>query len=399
MIKKIFPIIYTKNLDVALESKVILCLENFYFNIFKIRIENVLSKEDRLFKIEDSLEIIFPKYNRDDFILNYEIIEKEEDNEQVLIYILNKSKLKNIFNNKNKYRILSIIPSFFKVRELKENSHFFNFDISSSALVISRYENSNLVDINMYQNEYSFINDDIQEEFSYSNVINTFLENIDEDYFIFFTGIEPDFNTLNLENKNFKFFNIEKLDFTKYPNFLSKNLQKRYILYYLNFQYLFLVFIITVLSILSSIFLIWKISKIENDLSVLQNQREELEEENKSIRSKIAEIEKTCKDLEQEERQLKIQDLKISDFLNEFYILCPSNVLVNSIEFDDNKIFNLVCLSSDFLFINLLLNNLQKSKNFEIKNYDYIMQVKNNIEFKLELKYSKSLGEENETED
>lgn len=398
MIKRIFPLIYIKKLDISLENKAILCLENSYFNIFKIKIENVLSKEDRIFKIEDNLEIIFPKYNNEKFTLDYEILEKEEDDEYLAVYILNNSKLKNIFSDKNKYKILSVIPSFFKVREVKECSDFYNFDISSSALVISKYENFNLKDINIFQNEYSFINDNIQENFSYYNIINSYIQNIEKENPLFFTGIEPDFNALNLENKNYKFFNVEELDFTKYLNFLPKDLQKRYIFYRLNFKYLTIIFVITFFSILSSFFLLWKITKIENDLSNLQTEREELEEENKNIRKEISEIEKNYKDLEQEEKQLKIQDFKISEFLNEFYFLCPSNILLSLIELDDNKIFNIVCHSSDFLIINLLLENLQKSKNFEVKNYDYIMNKNNDIEFKLELKYSKNLGEENEIE-
>ena len=54
-------------------KKVILCLENNFFISLKIKIENPLNDEDRKEKIEDKLEIMYPKYNDEDYILNYEI--------------------------------------------------------------------------------------------------------------------------------------------------------------------------------------------------------------------------------------------------------------------------------------------------------------------------------------
>jgi len=55
----------------------ILLLENKFFYIFKVQIENVLNEEDRKEKLEDRLEIVFPRYNSDDFVLRYEILKKE----------------------------------------------------------------------------------------------------------------------------------------------------------------------------------------------------------------------------------------------------------------------------------------------------------------------------------
>ena len=64
----------------------ILLLENKFFYIFKIQIENVLNEEDRKEKLEDRLEIVFPRYNSNDFVLRYEILKKDKKYKDVMIF-------------------------------------------------------------------------------------------------------------------------------------------------------------------------------------------------------------------------------------------------------------------------------------------------------------------------
>ena len=66
----------------------ILLLENKFFYIFKIQIENVLNEEDKKEKLEDRLEIVFPRYNSDDFVLRYEILKKDKKREFLRINLI-----------------------------------------------------------------------------------------------------------------------------------------------------------------------------------------------------------------------------------------------------------------------------------------------------------------------
>lgn len=157
MIKKIYDLKYLEDFydNFEIKNKNVLCLEADYFNVFKFEVENVLNNEDRLSKIEDKLDILFPKYDIFKYILNFEIIEKIEENETLLISLLDIEKLnkknKNIFDNITKLKIISIIPNFLKVREYKENANFYSFDLGENALIISKYINNIIDDVQVFQ--------------------------------------------------------------------------------------------------------------------------------------------------------------------------------------------------------------------------------------------------------
>ena len=75
----------------------ILLLENKFFYIFKVQIENVLNEEDRKEKLEDRLEIVFPRYNSDDFVLRYEILKKDKKRENIVVFFFDMNYLKGCF--------------------------------------------------------------------------------------------------------------------------------------------------------------------------------------------------------------------------------------------------------------------------------------------------------------
>lgn len=78
MFKKILPLSHIDDcIDRDISKNTILNLENKFFSIFKIQVENIINEEDRLEKLEDRLEVIFPRYNSDDFVLKYEILKKD----------------------------------------------------------------------------------------------------------------------------------------------------------------------------------------------------------------------------------------------------------------------------------------------------------------------------------
>ena len=124
----------------------ILLLENKFFYIFKVQIENVLNEEDRKEKLEDRLEIVFPRYNSDDFVLRYEILKKDKKRENMVVYLMDINYLNDCFIDVMKdYGFISIIPAFFISREKKDLDHYFNFDISENMLVITEYMNNNIL--------------------------------------------------------------------------------------------------------------------------------------------------------------------------------------------------------------------------------------------------------------
>ena len=97
----------------------ILLLENKFFYIFKIQIENVINEEDRKEKLEDRLEIIFPRYNSDDFVLRYEILKKEKKRENIVIYLMDINYLNDcIIDDMKDYAFISIIPSFLVIYQI-----------------------------------------------------------------------------------------------------------------------------------------------------------------------------------------------------------------------------------------------------------------------------------------
>ena len=94
MFKKILPLSHIDDIEKKVKNTV-LNLENKFFSIFKIQVENIINEEDRIEKIEDRLEVIFPRYNSDDFVLRYEILKKDRKKENIVVYLLDLSLLNN----------------------------------------------------------------------------------------------------------------------------------------------------------------------------------------------------------------------------------------------------------------------------------------------------------------
>lgn len=388
MFKKILPL---SHIDDCVDGRknTILKLDNKFFSIFKIQIENIINEEDRLEKIEDKLEIIFPRYNSDDFVLRYEIIKKEKKKEIVVVYILNLLLLNDyIIDDMKDYKFISIIPSFFVCREKGNAGHYFNFDISEITLVVVEYMDNNIVDILNFKLSKTILNEDekIDIEDKYS-IINTCLANIENNVDIIFTGNKINFDDLDLANKNYLYFDVESLDFTKYPNFLPKHISSKYSLYYVNTKYLYFLLIISILTVLSTIILYYNIHKSEEKLEKLEIESSNFEDEINEARNEMKEIEKQHKELIEFMEKEKYQDFKINSFLEELSFLCPDGVKIFSIEYDENKVFNIEGNAEKVNEIVEFLENITNSKNFKLFNYDYILKQENKIDFKIEVKY------------
>ena len=388
MFKKILALSYIDNLE-KVTKNTILNLENQFFSIFKIQVENIINEEDRIEKIEDRLEVIFPRYNSDDFVLRYEILKKDRKKENIVVYLLDLVLLNDyIINDMKDYAFVSIIPSFFVCREKKGTNHYFNFDISETMLVITEYMDNNILDNSTFKlSKSSFTNDEeVEIEDKYS-IANSYLVNIEDDIELIFTGNKINFDELDLTNKNYSYFEVESLDFTKYLNFLPDDIKNKYSLYYINRKYLYILLIISIITVLSTIILYYNIHKSEEKLEQLELESSSLEDEINITRNEMEEIEKQHKDLLEYIEKKEYKEFKISSFLEELSYLCPSGVKISSIEYDENKIFNIEGSTGKIDNVVKFLENITDSKNFKLYNYDYILRKENEIEFKLEIKY------------
>jgi len=366
----------------------ILLLENKFFYIFKVQIENVLNEEDRKEKLEDRLEIVFPRYNSDDFVLRYEIYKKEKKRENIVVYLMDVNYLNDcIIDDMKDYGFISIIPSFFICREKKDLNHYFNFDISETMLVITEYMNNNILDIQSFKlSKSSLDNEDFEVEDKFS-IINTFLANITEDIHIVFTGNKINFDDLELENKTYSFYSVDNLDFSKYPNFLPEELRNKYSLYYIEDKYLYILLGLSIITIILTIIIHYNLNSSEKKLEALELESTKLEEEIENARNEMEEIEVESKNLQEFLVKKEDMDIKISSFLEELTYLCPEYLKISSIEYDENKIFNIEGKTDKVERITKFLENITNSKNFILSNYDYILKKSNEIEFKIEVKY------------
>ena len=366
----------------------ILLLENKFFYIFKIQIENVINEEDRKEKLEDRLEIVFPRYNSDDFVLRYEILKKDKKRENIVVYLMDINYLNDcIIDDMKDYGFISIIPSFFISREKKDLNHYFNFDISETMLVITEYMNNNILDIQSFKlTKSSLDNEDFEVEDKFS-IINTFLANITEDIHIIFTGNKINFDDLELENKTYSFYSVDNLDFSKYPNFLPEELRNKYSLYYIEDKYLYILLGLSIITIILTIIIHYSLNSSEKKLEALELESTKLEEEIENARNEMEEIEVESKNLQEFLVKKEDMDIKISSFLEELTYLCPEYLKISSIEYDENKIFNIEGKTDKVERITKFLENITNSKNFILSNYDYILKKSNEIEFKIEVKY------------
>ena len=366
----------------------ILLLENKFFYIFKVQIENVLNEEDRKEKLEDRLEIVFPRYNSDDFVLRYEIYKKEKKRENIVVYLMDINYLNDcIIDDMKDYGFISIIPSFFISREKKDLNHYFNFDISETMLVITEYMNNNILDIQTFKlSKSSLDSEDFEVEDKFS-IINTFLANITEDIHIVFTGDKINFEDLELENKTYSFYSVDNLDFSKYPNFLPEELRNKYSLYYIEDKYLYILLGLSIITIILTIIIHYNLNSSEKKLEALELESTKLEEEIENARNEMEEIEVENKNLQEFLVKKEDMDIKISSFLKELTYLCPEYLKISSIEYDENKIFNIEGKTDKVERITKFLENITNSKNFILSNYDYILKKSNEIEFKIEVKY------------
>lgn len=383
MFKKVLPLTY---LEEERRRNSILCLENNFFYIFRVKIQNVINEEDRLERIKDNLEIIFPKYEEESFELRYELSKEHKKEEELIVYLLDIEYLNNFITDDMK-KFISIIPSFFLCRE-KGLKNYFNFDLSENTLVLSEYVDGRVAEISTFKVSNSSYEDDYVE-----NLININLMNMNKNTEIIFTGREINFENLDLGDKNYSYFKVENLDFRKYLNFLPQALQNKFNIYYMNEKYLFSILLSSLIMLLSTIILFYNISSSEEELENLNMKQAKLEEKISATRSEIEELEKEKIEMNEEAKVESNNSFKVNLFLEELSRCCPREVDIISVEYEGD-IFNIEGSTKNMKYIVEFLRELSYSSQLKLSNYDYIMRNNSKIDFKLELKYIEKEEEE-----
>ncbi len=374
--------ILTSLKNINSKKKSILCLENYFFHSFIIKVENVINEEDRIEKIEDRLEGIFSDYDNSKYLLRYEKLEESKKDEKLGVYLLDLDLLEEnfIIDDKNKNKFISVIPSFLKCREFTENENYFNFDISKKAITVSKYILGKLENISTY------VIEEKNFEESYSEIINTYISSIDNSYAIVFTGEKINKNALIDKNKKIYDFDLEKFSLDKSPNFLPEDLKNIYTYFYNNSKNLLILFILSLFLLVIGIFLNYKINSLENIFVNIQIKNSNIKDEITDVREKMAEIEKSKLYLEKELEKNKNNNLKLNFLLN-FLAKISEDIKIKSIERDKNSIINIVGMSYESEKVIEFLNKIEQSEFFELVNYDYIINTENIFEFKAEIKY------------
>lgn len=381
--------------EIPSDKKAILCVENYFFDAFKMEIENIINAEDREEKIKERLEIIFPKYNEENYILKYEILEKNKTAEKLIVYILNFDRLKSEMLEPDFKNFISLIPSFFICREFKENSNFINFDISEEKIFITKYQNKNIEEVesfylNAKQNEKDGL-------IFCENLIETYFKNLQKDDFsLVLTGKKEMIKNISTDFSH-TFLEVKDLNFRKYLNFLPSEYRKKLFFYYLNLKYLIFFLFLTLITLISIIFLNLKINKTDKTLNQLEKNIAILEEKNENIRSEIENINKEMENFKTLQEESRDKNFKISSLMKDLSANFSENIKIEKIEFSDKKIINITAVARNSQDYVNLYNNLLKNKNFELLNSDYLknkFEKNYNFEFNLEVKYFEDRGEE-----
>ena len=144
---------------------------------------------------------------------------------------------------------------------------------------------------------------------------------------------------------------------------------------------------LSIITIILTIIIHYSLNSSEKKLEALELESTKLEEEIENARNEMEEIEVESKNLQEFLVKKEDMDIKISSFLEELTYLCPEYLKISSIEYDENKIFNIEGKTDKVERITKFLENITNSKNFILYNYDYILKKANEIEFKIEVKY------------
>lgn len=373
-------------------AKIILILENKYFDLVKITIETDLDENERELVIESQLEEKILNYNPVDFV-EKEIILKEKDGSQnILIILIKREIIKEIIDKHiNKINLYSLFP-FFLVREIKkiEDSKTIICDFCENRVLFTVLYNDKIIDIESYLIEKEEI---LSNEMEQSNLIikvNNILEKFENiDSFVFFN---KDMEIKNILLKEITVNNIDEIYISEkndFPleslNFLpqeyideikSKNFKK------VLFSLLLLFFILQLIYFTISGFIE---SKKQDKINLQNKEISTLTLNISDNKNSIEKIDDYQDKIDSLKKLMGTMKIDFSDILARLEHHNYQNIKINNIEYNETKKIQISGISNSDTYLYELIENISQDTFFNNINHDYIKKVDDSFQFQFDM--------------
>lgn len=370
-------------IDYDNDEKIVLSLDNKYFD-FIITYIDIIDEEDRKNLVFQEIDRHCKDFRESDYIVRYEVLEKNFDTEKIVIYYLKKDGLYKKFPEEDfkSGNVLCIIPSFFICRNFTEKTDFINIDIGEDYLVVSTYKNKKIKKI-----EKINLKETISQNYDY--LVENFLQN--EDDTVLVTGVGELRNPLMqkiFEKNEYKSsvidYRIEKSLLLDKLNFLPDEYRKKIDKFLSEKMYLLFLLILIIFTLVAYILILKIMDGYDKKL-------QEIEYKNSLIAKEIKDVKDEIKTLEEviSQRDLSINKTdKLSEMLEDIYNYMPDSTYVNTIKYDEEK-NNLVIEGSTDSSVKIsdLIYSFENSKIFTVSDYESITKsVGENYHFIINLK-------------
>ena len=370
-------------IDYDNDEKIVLSLDNKYFD-FIISYIDIIDEEDRKNLVFQEIDRHCKDFRESDYIVRYEVLEKNFDTEKIVIYYLKKDGLYKKFPEEDfkSGNVLCIIPSFFICRNFTEKTDFINIDIGEDYLVVSTYKNKKIKKI-----EKINLKETISHNYDY--LVENFLQN--EDDTVLVTGVGELRNPLmqkifekNEYKSNVIDYRIEKSLLLDKLNFLPDEYRKKIDKFLSEKMYLLFLLILIIFTLVAYVLILKIMYGYDKKLK-------EIEYKNSLIAKEIKDVKDEIKTLEEviSQRDLSINKTdKLSEMLEDIYNYMPDSTYVNTIKYDEEKNNLVVEGSTDSsLKISDLIYSFENSKIFTVSDYESITKsVGENYHFIINLK-------------
>ena len=370
-------------IDYDNDEKIVLSLDNKYFD-FIISYIDIIDEEDRKNLVFQEIDRHCKDFRESDYIVRYEVLEKNFDTEKVVIYYLKKDGLYKKFPEEDfkSGNVLCIIPSFFICRNFTEKTDFINIDIGEDYLVVSTYKNKKIKKIKKIN-----LKETISQNYDY--LVENFLQN--EDDTVLVTGVGELRNPLmqkifekNEYKSNVIDYRIEKSLLLDKLNFLPDEYRKKIDKFLSEKMYLLFLLILIIFTLVAYVLILKIMDGYDKKLK-------EIEYKNSLIAKEIKDVKDEIKTLEEviSQRDLSINKTdKLSEMLEDIYNYMPDSTYVNTIKYDEEKNNLIIEGSTDSsVKISDLIYSFENSKIFTVSDYESITKsVGENYHFIINLK-------------
>ncbi|MGF6906628.1 PilN domain-containing protein [Fusobacterium sp. PH5-44] len=373
-------------------TKIILILENKYFDLVKINIETDLDETERELVIEKELEERILNYCPIDFIEKEILLEEVHGSQKLLIILIKREIIKNIINDYiKKMDFYSLIP-FFLIKNTETITPFKTiiFDFCENRVLFSILFDNKIIDIESYLIEKDEILANEIERNNLIDKINNILEKFENiNSFLFF---HKDIEIKNIIYEKIAINNIDEIAVSemndvsvKSLNFLpheymeeikSKHLKKfifSFILLFLMIEMIYFTF-----SILTE-------NKKQGIIN-LQNKEINLLTKNISDNKEAAEkIDDYQDKIDYLKKLMGIRKTTFTDILIKLEYSSNKNIDIKVIEYKENHMMQITGNSNSDVALYDFIEKIDQDALFNNINHDYIKNVDDYFQFQFDM--------------